>query len=121
MERETLQSRYLPYVLAREYVYKRISDGSSSILLDRVWDYLREFGEGEAGLAQVALEKLLELGVPEDIAAVILSICPRTKGELLSIYQMRRDWSPGDDHFDNVLEAIRDFCATTPFYQDSGE
>jgi DNA-directed RNA polymerase subunit F len=123
MERETLETKYLPYAMARELVYKRVVEGETTMLLERVWDYLREFGQGDAAIAEKTLAKLREMGIPDDLAAVILSICPRSRGELLSIYQMRKDFSPSEAHFDPVLHAIAEFCSTTPFYEasESGE
>lgn len=121
MERETIDVKYIPYSIARSLVYRRVSEGSVSMFLERVWDYLREFGEGDPDLAARALERLISLGVPDDIAAVVLSICPRSRGELLSIYQMRKDFVPPEEHFDQVLEEIKEFCRTTPFYEESAE
>lgn len=121
MERETIDVKYIPYSIARSLVYRRVSEGSVSMFLERVWDYLREFGEGDPDLAARALERLTSLGLPDDIAAVVLSICPRSRGELLSIYQMRKDFVPSENHFDPVLEEIKEFCMTTPFYEKSAE
>jgi len=117
VERELVSEHFIPYVIARELMHKRISGGSTGALQERVWDYLREFGEGDPELARKAYEKLASMGIPEAIAAVILSICPKTRGELLSIYQMDKEFKPTEDHFDPVLRAIEEFCKTTPYYQ----
>ncbi|MEB2836536.1 MAG: hypothetical protein GSR80_001706 [Desulfurococcales archaeon] len=117
MERELISQRYVPYSLARSLMYKRVVDGELGMLQERVWDYLREFGEGDAELAAKAFSKLLERGIPEHVAAVILSICPRSRGELLSIFQMDKEFKPGDELFDEVLSDIEEFCRTTPYYE----
>ncbi|MEB3817106.1 MAG: hypothetical protein LRS46_04115 [Desulfurococcales archaeon] len=116
MERELVSERYVPYSIARSLMYKRIVEGELGALQERVWDYLREFGEGDPDLAESTMKKLVELGIPEVVVAVILSICPRTRGELLSIYQMNKDFKPEERHFDEVLSVIKDFCKTTPYY-----
>jgi len=116
LKREMVSARFVPYTIARELMHKRVSSGATGALQERVWDYLREFGEGDPELAAKAYERLVSMGIPEAIVAVILSICPKTRGELLSIYQMDKEFKPSDDHFDPVLEAIEEFCKTTPYY-----
>jgi DNA-directed RNA polymerase subunit F len=116
LERELVGQRFVPYVLAKELMHRRVAGGPTGALQERVWDYLREFGEGDPELARRAYERLTAMGIPEAIVAVILSICPKTRGELLSIYQMDKEFKPNEDHFDPVLEVIEEFCKTTPYY-----
>ncbi len=113
MERRLVSTKYVPYAVARALLAKRVQEGDVPEITLRTWNYLRLFGEGDEDLALQALEKLKELGLSEETATNIVSICPKTRGEVRSILQMGGEVTYEEEKLDSILEAIRDFCKST--------
>ncbi|GAB6147608.1 Rpb4 family DNA-directed RNA polymerase subunit [Stetteria hydrogenophila] len=112
MERKLVSARYVPYAIARALLAKRMQEGEVPEITLKTWNYLRQFGEGDEDLAAEAMEKLTAMGVSEEAAAVILSICPKSPGEVRSILQIEGEVTYDEEKLKAILDAIRDFCKT---------
>ncbi|BDC19300.1 DNA-directed RNA polymerase subunit F [Acidianus sp. HS-5] len=76
---------YIPYSVARKYVYELIKNGNNSSILQRTYEYLNAInkcGEEDAIKLMGELSQFVE---KEEIRAVIASICPSTIDEVRSI------------------------------------
>lgn len=112
MERRLISTRYVPYAVARALLAKRVQEGEVPAITLNTWNYLRLFGEGDEDLAAEALEKLKKLGLSDETAANIVSICPRSRGEVRSILQLGGEVTYDEEKLDQILDAIREFCRT---------
>ena len=77
--------RYIPYAEAKRLLEAIIRDGISSNVLQKTYEYLNSMGKCEAENAAKLTESLKSMGLREEVAAMIASICPLSVEEIRSI------------------------------------
>jgi DNA-directed RNA polymerase subunit F len=114
LERRLVGTKYISYAEAKAILYKRIQEAPSKDLIERTWEYLGDVGEGDAEKAAEVRERIVrELGIDEIIAANLVSICPRSPGEVRSILMSKettKELAYNEDLVNKILEILGEFC-----------
>ena len=114
MERRLVGIKYISYSEAKAIIHKRLQEAPSKDLIDRTWEYLGDVSVGEAQKASEIREKLIsELGIDEVVAANIVSICPKSPGEVRSILTSKettKELAYKEDLVKKILELMNELC-----------
>jgi DNA-directed RNA polymerase subunit F len=114
LERKLVNVKYISYAEARDVLYKRIQEAPLKDLIERTWEYLSDVGEGDAVKAAETREKLVSLGIDEIVAANLVSICPKTPGEVRSILMSKettKEIMYNEEVINKILEILKEFCS----------
>nr|WP_010978431.1 DNA-directed RNA polymerase subunit F [Sulfurisphaera tokodaii] len=79
------EEHYVPYSFAKKILQDLISNGTSSTILQRTFEYLNSVAKCSSEDALKIMDELKEIIQREDVRAVIASICPTTIEEVRSI------------------------------------
>ena len=110
MERRIVSKRFVTWSEAKEIMYARIQDEESGIRpeQERTWEYLREFGVYDLEASREAVEKIMELGVKEEVAVNIVSFCPKQPGEVRLILDMDKENKYGEEIVAKIMEIVEE-------------
>ena len=79
------EEHYIPYSVAKKYVYELIRNGNNSSILQRTYEYLNAITKCGEEEATKLMEDLAQIIEKEEIRAIIASICPTTIDEVRGI------------------------------------
>lgn len=121
MERRIVSRRPVSYHEARAHMEARVSEGELTDIQARAWDYLKRFGYMDPEKAREFYEEVYSVlveGAPEDareiaaiLAANIVSICPKSRGEVRSFTGYDYSKVLSDiDKFERVYQVVEKYC-----------
>ncbi|MCE4601314.1 MAG: RNA polymerase Rpb4 family protein [Desulfurococcales archaeon] len=115
MERRIVKEKYVTYSEARRLLEDRVREKEFGVIItvDKTLGYLRVFGDKDPDKARGAVEKLVGLGLDEDVAVNIVNICPSDPGEVRSILSMKKEFVYDESLIEGILEAIREYCESS--------
>jgi len=108
-----VKARYVTWSEARRLLKSRIEEEMGLPLpMQTTWDYLREFGDKDPDAAAETVEKLVGLGLDEEVAVNLANICPEVPGEVRSILAMRKELKYDEELVRKILEVLEPYCST---------
>jgi len=123
MERRVVSKRPVSYHEARAHMEARVAEGELSELQSRTWEYLKRFGVMDPEKAREFYEELYKVLVEgvegseelREIAAIlaanIVSICPKSRGEVRSFAGYDYSKVLSDiEKFEKVYEVVEKYC-----------
>ncbi len=123
MERRIISRRPISYHEARAEMEARVAEGELSELQARTWDYLKRFGIMDAEKAKAFYEEVYRVlleGIESSeelrelaavLAANIVSICPKSRGEVRSFSGYDYSKVLSDiDKFEKLYEVVEKYC-----------
>ncbi|MEB3788215.1 MAG: hypothetical protein GSR78_05610 [Desulfurococcales archaeon] len=110
MERRIVSKRFVTWSEAREIMLERIQDEESGVRpeQERTWEYLKEFGVHDPQASREAVERIMELGVKEEVAVNIVSFCPRQPGEVRLILDMDKENRYSEEVVSKIMEIVEE-------------
>ncbi|MEB3862410.1 MAG: hypothetical protein GSR84_09365 [Desulfurococcales archaeon] len=110
MKRRVISKQLVSWSEARSIMESRIKDTEPPILpeQERTWEYLKLVGDKDPEKERVAIEKLSELGLRQEIAVNLVNICPKTPGEVRLVLGMDKEIVYDEELVSRILEIIRE-------------
>ncbi|MUM64463.1 DNA-directed RNA polymerase subunit F [Acidianus infernus] len=102
------EEHYIPYSVAKKYVYELIRNGNNSSILQRTYEYLNSITKCNDEDAAKLMEELAQLVEKEEIRAVIASICPTTVDEVRSILASDSK-NYGQEILEKIVELVKKY------------
>ncbi len=114
MERKLVGVKYISYTEAKAILHKRLQEAPSKDLIERTWEYLSDIAEGDPEKANEIREKLIkELELNEVVAANLVSLCPKSRGEVRSILMSKdttKEIAYNEEVIDKILNILKELC-----------
>ncbi|AFZ70935.1 hypothetical protein Calag_1216 [Caldisphaera lagunensis DSM 15908] len=115
MERRIEERRYISYYEAKYFMERRIEDSPQiNSLQEKSWDYLKTFGDGDSEKASKAIKDLMEMGLKDTTAIMLLNICSDNYSFILSIISSlpeEESTKIDEEKSKKIFEIINNFCA----------
>ena len=109
MPREIKVQKPIPIPVALEYLEKRVEEEPLTDLTKRTYEYLRTFSKMDSKTARELVEKLVREGIKEEVAVMILNICPQSTDELRTILAYEKKFYSTEE-VEKILSLIKDKC-----------
>ncbi|WP_258712504.1 DNA-directed RNA polymerase subunit F [Stygiolobus caldivivus] len=102
-----LEEHYIPYSVAKKYLQEIISNGNSSNLLQRTFDYLNSVSKcGDSGAEQI-MEELKDIVKKEELRAMIASLCPQSIDEVRTILATDTSTTYTTEQVQKIIEIVK--------------
>jgi DNA-directed RNA polymerase subunit F len=103
------EEHFIPYSVAKKYLQEIISNGISSNLLQRTFDYLNSVSKCSPDDAIKIMEELKDIIKREDIRAIIASLCPLTIEEVRSILVLDTSTTYPTEVVQKIIEVVKKY------------
>jgi len=102
-----IEEHYIPYSVAKKYLQDLISNGNSSNLLQRTFDYLNSISKCDSKGAEQIMEELKEIVKKEELRAMIASLCPLTIDEVRIILATDTSTTYTTEQVQKIIEIVK--------------
>lgn len=102
-----IEEHYIPYSVAKKYLQDLISNGNSSNLLQRTFDYLNSISKCDSKGAEQIMEELKEIVKKEELRAMIASLCPQTVDEVRIILATDTSTTYTTEQVQKIIEIVK--------------
>lgn len=112
MERNIISKQYITMHEARRILEERLKDAENPLEIhNKTRDYLLIFGRLEPDASKSAVESLLKLNIPLELAVNIIDICPQTEGEVRLILSASKEATYDPEIVSNILSIVKKTCS----------
>ena len=106
---ELIESRMLTIPEALELLKKRVGEAEATELQNRTLEYLELFAKCGVSEATELLKALVEKGLKQETAVMIVNIAPRSRDELRTLlYGEEAMLEP--EEMDEIIRLVEKFC-----------
>jgi DNA-directed RNA polymerase, subunit F (EC 2.7.7.6) len=102
-----IEEHHIPYSVAKKYLQDLISNGNSSNLLQRTFDYLNSISKCDSKGAEQIMEELKEIVKKEELRAMIASLCPQTIDEVRIILATDTSTTYTTEQVQKIIEIVK--------------